>query len=85
MLNNGVTVLSLAQATGVFNLAFNDVPSANWQLNVEAVVTANVGLGGVAPGSTPPVTGSGATGVPLSLGETPAFGFPRKWRLFGWL
>jgi RHS repeat-associated protein len=69
---NNVTALSLTQVTGLVNLAFNDVPGNNLQVNVEAGATANVGVGGVVrdPSNSSALTGRGATGTPFSLTET---------------
>ena len=69
---NNVTVGSLTQVTGLLNLAINDFPRDNAQLNIEAGVTANIGAGGVLrdPGDRTAIYGSGANGTPFSLTET---------------
>jgi RHS repeat-associated protein len=69
---NNVSVASLAQINALVNVAFNDVPGNNAQLNIEAGVTANIGAGGVIrdPNDRTPIYGSGARGTPLSLTET---------------
>jgi RHS repeat-associated protein len=69
---NNVTVASLTQVTGLLNLAFNDFPRDNAQLNIEAGVTANIGAGGVVrdPGDRTQIYGSGANGTPVSFTET---------------
>jgi len=63
---------SLTQVTGLLNLAINDFPRDNAQLNIEAGVTANIGAGGVLrdPGDRTAIYGSGANGTPFSLTET---------------
>lgn len=73
---NNVTVASLTQATALVNIAFNDVPGDNAQLNIEAGVTANIGFGGVVrdPNDRTPIYGSGASGTPVSFTETVGVG-----------
>lgn len=74
---NGVAVGGFVQPSVFLNLALNDVPSDNWQTNIEVGGSVNAGLGGVIPDPTSksPITGPGATGIPWSVTETLGVGF----------
>jgi RHS repeat-associated protein len=76
---NGVTVLGLVSPSLIFNVAWNDVPGDNWQLNAEVASVLNVGFGGAAQNQYQSFYGPGAAGIPLSLTESIGIGFQKAW------